>query len=119
MKFLSQREATCLDQDLMSPNHDFTLDQLMELAGLSVAQAVHEVYHESCKTVLVHCGPGNNGGDGLVAARHLSMFGFSVEILIPVIKPKFKVFSSEANFLTYLALDRSISGIWYYGMARF
>jgi NAD(P)H-hydrate epimerase len=55
------------------------LVQLMELAGLSVATAVHLEY-ERCKRVLIRVGPGNNGGDGLVAARHLWQFGHRVEV---------------------------------------
>jgi NAD(P)H-hydrate repair Nnr-like enzyme with NAD(P)H-hydrate epimerase domain len=47
-----------------------SIDQLMELAGLSVACAVTEQFSlESHRRVLVLAGPGNNGGDGLVAAR--------------------------------------------------
>lgn len=50
----------------------FSLDQLMELAGLACAQALATVYkRETHPRVLVCCGPGNQGGDGLVAARHL------------------------------------------------
>ena len=37
----------------------------MELAGLSVAQAIAKVYDSSkYSRVLIYCGPGNNGGDG-------------------------------------------------------
>lgn len=52
----------------------FSIDQLMELAGLACAQTLQRVYGpEKYPRVLVCCGPGNQGGDGLVAARHLGM----------------------------------------------
>lgn len=45
----------------------------MELAGLACAQTLAKVYSkDKYPRVLVCCGPGNQGGDGLVAARHLS-----------------------------------------------
>ena len=56
--------------------------QLMELAGLSCAAAIAEVYPNN-KNVLICVGPGNNGGDGLVCARHLKLFGYSVDIFYP------------------------------------
>lgn len=59
----------------------------MELAGLSVAQATYKSFPKQYK-VLVVVGPGNNGGDGLVAARHLKLWGFSPSIYYP--KPSTK-----------------------------
>ena len=51
-----------------------------DLAGLSVAQSVRIEYPPSShKRVLIIAGPGNNGGDGLVAGRHLFHFGYSVQ----------------------------------------
>src|SRR5437667_12390870 len=48
-----------------------TLD-LMEAAGKAVAEGARPEFGAEGKHVLVLCGTGNNGGDGLVAARHLS-----------------------------------------------
>lgn len=75
MKYLSQEEAQNIDQELFT-EYSFSVDQLMELAGLSVAVAITKAYPRgtSHSKVLVCSGPGNNGGDGLVAARHLKMF---------------------------------------------
>lgn len=82
MKYLTQEEAKRLDDALMDPSIGaFTLEQLMELAGLSVAQAIVNIY-ENLANVLIVCGPGNNGGDGLVCARHLCQFGFKVKVLL-------------------------------------
>ncbi len=66
----------------------FSIDQLMELAGLAVGQATFDFITQKLEkpatsNVLVICGPGNNGGDGLVAARHLFQFGLSPTIYYP------------------------------------
>ncbi|ESW96225.1 hypothetical protein KL918_000174 [Ogataea parapolymorpha] len=75
--------AALLDQELMS-TMGFTIDQLMELAGLAVAQAIYKEYPpSSTKNCLILCGPGNNGGDGLVAARHLKLFGYAPKVYYP------------------------------------
>lgn len=91
MKFISQQEAQSIDEKLLSQQYAYSLDQLMELAGLSVAEAVRKFYCSGPRRILICCGPGNNGGDGLVAGRHLLLFGNHVDVLIPVQKDKYSV----------------------------
>ncbi len=53
--------------------------QLMENAGLAVAQEAWLLLGELAdRRILVLAGPGNNGGDGLVASRHLKEWGADV-----------------------------------------
>ena len=52
---------------------------LMERAGIGVARAVEQLAPDGLVTVL--CGKGNNGGDGLVAARVLREAGREVDVL--------------------------------------
>lgn len=46
MNYLSQKDAAALDQDLFN-EYKFSVDQLMELAGLSVAAAVSKAFPPS------------------------------------------------------------------------
>jgi ADP-dependent NAD(P)H-hydrate dehydratase / NAD(P)H-hydrate epimerase len=55
--------------------------QLMERAGSAVAEAVH-ANHPIGSRVLVLAGPGNNGGDGFVAARILAERGYRVTVML-------------------------------------
>jgi hydroxyethylthiazole kinase-like uncharacterized protein yjeF len=72
VSYLSSDQAALIDEKLMSPSLGFSIDQLMELAGLSVATAAAEEYPlEKFPRVLIICGPGNNGGDGLVLSAHV------------------------------------------------
>ena len=98
----------------------------MELAGLACAQTLATVYDkDKYSRVLVCCGPGNQGGDGLVAARHLSecnlnlgsrskrrievgMFGYKPTLWMPKVSQSFFP-SRRISEQTILSLDQKIS----------
>jgi ADP-dependent NAD(P)H-hydrate dehydratase / NAD(P)H-hydrate epimerase len=54
---------------------------LMERAGLAAAELARDVSGGNGKPVLVLAGPGNNGGDAFVLARHLRQWYFNVTVV--------------------------------------
>jgi hydroxyethylthiazole kinase-like uncharacterized protein yjeF len=66
--------------DAYAADHGVDTLQLMEVAGTAVAEAVHLRWPGARVAVL--CGPGNNGGDGFVAARALKGLGHDVAVAL-------------------------------------
>ena len=55
-----------------------SVEELMERAGAALAEAAYRF--AGPMPALILCGPGNNGGDGYVAARHLAERGVAVRV---------------------------------------
>ena len=70
-----------------------TPHQLMENAGSGVARVVEEEFGKGLK-IAVFSGTGNNGGDGFVAARHLS---FDNEVTLFLVGDESRIRSEEAK----------------------
>lgn len=75
MKVVTAREMRNIDR-ITIEKYGMPGLVLMERAGLAVAARVRDLFPG--KKILVLCGSGNNGGDGLVAARCLANSGFNV-----------------------------------------
>jgi NAD(P)H-hydrate epimerase len=69
---------------LMIEEYGITLIQMMENAGRSLAEMARRMCDELVqrKQILVLCGLGNNGGGGMVAARHLHNGGSQVQAIL-------------------------------------
>ena len=83
-----------LDPAAMAMADRLTIDggtsglELMERAGLAVAGRVRDRWDGG--RIMVLCGPGNNGGDGFVAARRLREWGFAVDVRLLGARAKLK-----------------------------
>lgn len=66
--------------------------RLMEHAGTAVAAAVRAIAVDLGRwgsgRILILCGPGNNGGDGFVAARRLARAGADVVVVLVASAPR-------------------------------
>lgn len=82
MKILKAEEMKEIDR-LASERYAIPSILLMENAGLRVVEFIKELGFEGRpQHVVVLCGRGNNGGDGLVIARHLLNAGVNVDIFL-------------------------------------
>lgn len=62
---------------------------LMENAGRGAAELLTRLY-PSAERYVILCGPGNNGGDGFVVARHLTLAGFAPSVVMTVDPQSYK-----------------------------
>ena len=81
MKVLNADQIRAADRYTIEHEPISSLD-LMERAATRWARRFMELYNEPKRTYIL-CGPGNNGGDGLVIARILANRGYEVELWLP------------------------------------
>ena len=107
MKLFTIAQMVAAEKTADSQNISYA--QMMESAGHGLAQAIMARYPVANASILVLVGPGNNGGDGLVAGRYLAEAGADVAFYIfkprdPASDPNFAkiqqmgLFSVEASF---------------------
>jgi hydroxyethylthiazole kinase-like uncharacterized protein yjeF len=77
---LTSEEASQLDAAAVQLGVDIA--QLMEVAGFQVARCAWRILGRRAAAVHVVAGHGHNGGDGLVAARHLAGWGCTVSAAV-------------------------------------
>ncbi|WP_116105342.1 NAD(P)H-hydrate dehydratase [Lewinella sp. IMCC34191] len=70
-----QLDAATIEQD------GITSLELMERAATAWAKRFMQLYPDKDREIVVLCGPGNNGGDGLVIARLLRFEAYTVSVM--------------------------------------
>ncbi|MCS6784324.1 MAG: NAD(P)H-hydrate epimerase [Candidatus Caldarchaeum sp.] len=82
---------------------------LMENAGAAIARNVVSFLGQPEKrNVLVLCGPGNNGGDGMAAARHLACLGANVSVMLLADPAKIRTEEARANYESVKNMTASV-----------
>lgn len=72
--------AEMFDVNRTALAHGMSIARLLDAAGGGVASAIQARWSKRPVTIL--CGPGNNGGEGFAAARHLSAGGWPVRVAL-------------------------------------
>jgi NAD(P)H-hydrate epimerase len=92
---------------------------LMENAGYNAARIIETEYPSPVRSAVIFCGPGNNGGDGLVIARHLHNAGRRLTVILAGPAERLKgdaltnyqiVSKMPVPILTLDATDESLTG---------
>ncbi|WP_040278007.1 bifunctional ADP-dependent NAD(P)H-hydrate dehydratase/NAD(P)H-hydrate epimerase [Psychroserpens damuponensis] len=81
MKIFSKEQIYEGDQ-LTAKKQNITSTELMERAGIQIFNWLHVRMQGAQVPIHVFCGIGNNGGDGLVVARHLITHGYNVKTYV-------------------------------------
>lgn len=81
MKIFSKEQIYEGDK-LTAQKQKITSTELMERAGIQIFNWLHVRMQGAQVPIHVFCGIGNNGGDGLVVARHLIAHGYNVKTYI-------------------------------------
>ena len=86
MRYNSMETMTSRDMFIFDENSEYLgimKDKLMENAGAAaVKRLVEKLGSVDSKNILIFVGMGNNGGDGLVMARHLAGYGAKVTVML-------------------------------------
>jgi hydroxyethylthiazole kinase-like uncharacterized protein yjeF len=77
MKILSSQDIYNADRATLK-NQKITSVELMERAAIKCFEWIINKFQYSSSKIIIFCGVGNNGGDGLVIARHLIENGYKV-----------------------------------------
>ena len=86
LKIVTAAQMAALEQ--ASERQGVSTDRLMENAGLAVAEAIRsQLGSVAGVKILVLVGSGNNGADGLVAARHLRRWGAQASVYLATHRP--------------------------------
>jgi len=126
---LTKEQAYKLDNETIESGH-LSQEELMDNAGKAVAQFFCEkIQNPFSKTVLVVCGKGNNGGDGVIAYSYLKKYNVSSKIVFieqnhghskllkkyNISKSEYSIYNDKINFNKY---DWIIDGVFGIGLSR-
>ncbi len=114
-RILSKAEFQLLDK--MCETIGLSTLLLMENAGKSIANFISQFYG-SLKNIIVVIGQGNNGGDGLVAARHLVNYGFDVTCITTAPEEKYKVYNNAVSINYNIAQKLDIPILYWDNMLQ-